>query len=79
MTGWSVSRRCRPDGETADALVLVKYVACLHATAQVRQLADRAAREGKRLVILVPKGFRPATSLQLYMANHPDLIRIEKS
>ncbi len=71
-------RVARPDAETASELVLVKYVACLHATRQVRQLVDRAAAEGKRLVLLVPKGFRPAPSLQLLMANHPDLIRIEK-
>ena len=73
-----VPRRSRPDAETPDALVLVKYVACLHATAQVRQLADRAERDRKRLVLLVPKGFRPAASLQLLIANHPDLIRIER-
>jgi hypothetical protein len=34
-------------------------------------------REGKRLVLLVPRGFRPANSLQLFMANNPDLIHIE--
>jgi hypothetical protein len=68
----------RPDAETADALVLVKYVACLHATRQVRALAERAAEAGKHLVLLVPRGFRPATSLQLYMANHPERIVIEK-
>jgi hypothetical protein len=68
----------RPDGETDEALVLVKYVACLHATRQVRQLAERAAEAGKRLVLLVPRGFRPATSLQLYMANHPGQIVVEK-
>ena len=70
--------RTRPDAETAEALVLVKYVACLHATRQVRQLAERAAGLGKQLVIVVPKGFRPADSLRLLMANNPDLIRLER-
>lgn len=70
--------RSRPDAETADALVLVKYVACLHATRQVRQLAERAAAAGKHLVIVVPKGFRPADSLRLLMANNPDLVRLER-
>ncbi len=70
-------RRTRPDAETADALVLVKYAAALHATYQVRTLAERAMREGKRLVLLVPRGFRPANSLQLFMANNPELIHIE--
>ena len=69
--------RTRPDAETADALVLVKYAAALHATYQVRTLAERAMREGKRLVLLVPRGFRPASSLQLFMANNPELIQIE--
>ena len=70
-------RRTRPDAETADALVLVKYAACLHATWQIRTLAERAEAAGKRLVLLVPKGFRPADSLRLFMANHPELIRCE--
>ncbi len=68
----------RPDAETDKELVVAKYVACLHATRQVRALAERAEASGKQLVLLVPKGFRPAASLQLLMANHPDLIRIEK-
>ncbi len=68
----------RPDAETEREIVLVKYVACLHATRQVRELAERAEAGGKQLVLLVPKGFRPASSLQLLMANHPNLLRIEK-
>ena len=71
------ARRCRPDAETAAALVLVKYSASLHATRQIRTLAERAEASGKKLVLLVPKGFRPASTLQLFMANHPDLIRLE--
>jgi hypothetical protein len=68
--------RVRPDAETPDALVVVKYAASLHATRQLRALAARAEREGKRLVLHVPKGFRPAPTLQLFLANHPDLVRI---
>ncbi len=34
--------RSRPDAETPEALVLVKFVGCLHATRQVRALAARA-------------------------------------
>ncbi len=70
-------RRTRPDAETKDEIILVKYAAALHATYQIRTLAERATREGKRLVLLVPRGFRPANSLQLLIANNPDLIRIE--
>ena len=69
--------RARPDAETRDALVLVKYTAALHATRQVLTIAERAAAEGKHLVLHVPRGFRPASTLQLFMANHPDLIQIE--
>ncbi len=68
----------RADAETESELVLVKYVACLHATRQVRALAERAEAAGKQLVLLVPKGFRPAASLQLLIANHPDVIRLER-
>ncbi len=70
--------RTRADAETAEEIVLVKYAACLHATRQIRRLVERAGETGKHLVLLVPKGFRPATSLQLLIANNPDLIRIER-
>jgi hypothetical protein len=71
------ARRTRPDAETADAIVLVKYAASLHATRQIRMLAARAEAGGKKLVLLVPRGFRPASTLKLFMANHPDLVRLE--
>lgn len=70
-------RRTRPDAETKEEIVLVKYAAALHATYQVRTLAERALREGKKLVLLVPRGFRPANSLQLLIANNPELFKIE--
>ena len=69
-------RRARADAETKDEIILVKYAAALHATYQVRILAERAIHEGKKLVLLVPRGFRPAGSLQLLIANNPELIRI---
>jgi hypothetical protein len=69
-------RRARADAETKDEIILVKYAAALHATYQVRTLAERAIHEGKKLVLLVPRGFRPAGSLQLLIANNPELIRI---
>ncbi len=68
----------RPDAETDEALVLVKYVGCLHATRQVRDLLERAEAAGKKLVIVVPKGFRPADSLRLLDANHPGVLRFER-
>ena len=55
----------------------MKYVACLHATRQVRRLAAQASEAGKTLVLVVPKGFRAADSLRLLMANEPGLIRLE--
>jgi hypothetical protein len=70
-------RAARADAETKDELILVKYAAALHATYQVRTLAERARREGKKLVLLVPRGFRPASTLRLLIANNPELIRIE--
>ncbi len=68
----------RPDAETERDIVLVKYAAALHATGQVKALLERARREGKQLVLLVPRGFRPASTLQLLIANDPELIRIER-
>lgn len=71
------SRRIRADAETPEALVLVKYAAALHATRQILTLAERAEARGKKLVLLVPRGFRPASTLRLFMANHPDLVHLE--
>jgi nucleotide-binding universal stress UspA family protein len=71
-------RRARPDAETPEALVLVKYAGALHATRQIRTLAARAEASGKHLVVIVQRGFRPASSLRIFMANHPDLIRLEQ-
>jgi hypothetical protein len=71
-------RRARADAETKTEIILVKYSAALHATYQVRTLAERAQKEGKQLVLLVPRGFRPTNSLHLLIANNPEVIRIER-
>jgi hypothetical protein len=78
-TRHQVARGSRPDAEIGDKLYLLKKVFVLHATYQVRLLAYRAQQEGRRLVIRVPRGFKPGPSLKALMDEIPGVIRIERS
>lgn len=78
-TKHQTARGTRPDAEVNGVYYLLKKVALLRATYQVRLLAYRAQKEGKRLIIRVPKGFRAAPSLKALMKENPKLIKIEKS
>jgi hypothetical protein len=78
QTRHQVPRGTRADAEKGETLYLLKKVPTLHATYQVRLLAFRAQKEGKRLVIRAPKVFEPAPSLKRLMVENPHLIRIER-
>lgn len=79
QTKHQVARGSRPDAEKDGKLYLLKKVPMLHATYQVRLLAFRAQREGKHLVIRVPKGFSAGNSLRELMIELGRTIRIEIS
>jgi hypothetical protein len=78
-TRHQVARGARADAEVGDKLYLLKRVAVLHATYQVRLLAFRAQQEGKRLVVRVPPTFKAGPSLRDLMRELKSVIRIEKS
>ncbi len=74
-----VARGSRPDAEVDGKLYLLKKVAVLHATYQVRLLAFRAQKERKQLVLRVPQTFKAGPSLKMLMAELKNVIRVEKS
>jgi len=70
-------RGSRPDAETPEKLYLIKAVPALRATYQVRLLAFRAAQEGKRLVLRVPRACRFDPYLQEMIRAFPGIIERE--
>lgn len=79
MTDDPVPRGALPDEVTEDSVYLFKQVSMLRATYQVRLLTYMAASRNKRLVIRVPRGFRPAPSLLALMQKAPGVILIEEA
>jgi hypothetical protein len=67
-------RGSRADAETSDGIYLIKNVARLHATYQVRLLAFAARERGKRLVLVVPFACQFEPGLQELMESRPGLV-----
>ena len=63
-TKHQVARGAIADAESGDTLYLLKNVSELRATYQIRLLAFRAVKEGKRLVIRLPSSARIYPSLR---------------
>jgi hypothetical protein len=70
-------RGARPDAETTEKIYLVKNVAALRATYQVRLLAFLAAQKGKKLVLQVPAACRFEADLEELRRARPGLIERE--
>jgi hypothetical protein len=77
FTRHQVPRGARPDAEAANKIYLIKNVAVLHATYQVRLLAFKASTTGKKLILEVPKKSRLAPSLKELMRSLPNVIKRE--
>lgn len=78
QTKRQVARGTRADAETYDKLFLFKNVSQLYPTYQVRLLLYRAIKEGKKLVIDLPKSSSLHPSLmELLHANRKNL-RVER-
>jgi len=77
FTRHQVPRGARPDAETASKVYLIKNVAVLHATYQVRLLAFKASTSGKKLILKLPKASRLAPSLKELMRDLPNVIKRE--
>ena len=70
-------RGARADAETSDGIYLIKNVARLHATYQVRLLAFAARERGKQLVLVVPPPCQFEPELRALMDAQPEAIRRE--
>ncbi|EEF59769.1 hypothetical protein Cflav_PD2590 [Pedosphaera parvula Ellin514] len=77
-TKHQVPRAAFPDAQSRDEIYLFKNVATLRATYQVRLLTFLASETGRKLVIDVPKHFKPHASLARLMKECPKALRIEK-
>ncbi len=73
-----IPRGARADAENAREILLAKKVSTLRATYQVRLLTYLAQRRGKRLVLLVPRGFSPEPSLRALITKTGAVIGIEE-
>ncbi len=78
QTSYQLARGARPDAETADTIILTKFVRRLRATYQIRMFLFRAVETGKRLVILLPEGARVDRSLRELLRTQPETIRVER-
>ena len=74
-----VVRGSRPDAEGFDKLYLIKNVSELRATYQVRLLAYRAHKEGKKLILRLPKGAKLHPSLKALRKECGSLIKVERT
>ena len=72
-------RGARADAEKGKKIYLFKNVSRLHATYQIRLLAYRAYKEGKKLVIQVPKHGEREDSLKEFMKANPGLVVFERA
>jgi hypothetical protein len=72
-------RGTRADAEVGDKLYLLKNVSVLYATYQVRLLAFRAQKEGKRLIIRMPPASRLGRSLERLLSQMKGTVVVEKT
>lgn len=78
FTRHQTPRGARADAEKGKKIYLFKGARKLHATYQIRLLAYRAYKEGKQLVIQVPKQGEKADSLKELIKANPGLIVFER-
>ena len=79
QTTRQVARGTRPDAETHDKLFLFKNVSELKATYQIRLLLFRAVKEGRKLVIDMPKGSKVHPELQTLVKNYRKNVEIVRA
>lgn len=77
-TKWQVARGARADALTRNQLTLIKNVSILRATYQIRLLAFKAAEEGKKLVIMIPKRCQVHETLRQFVKEKSQIVRLQK-
>lgn len=71
------ARASRADAIDGDVWYLLKNVARLRLTYQIRLLTFAASEQGARLVIRVPRGCTPSRDLTAFIVAHGGLVRME--
>jgi len=77
-TKHQIPRGVLSDAETANEIVVIKYVSMLRATYQIRLLAFKAYDTGKKLVLTVRKDCQIHPTLRELSERLPMNIRIKR-
>ncbi len=78
LTKHQTARGAKADAERGNKLYLIKNTSILHATYQIRLLTYRAASQGGKLVIEVPKNCKLCKDLQKLRSDTKNTINIER-
>ncbi len=76
-THWQTQRRCLPDNEELNYMILIKACSCLTLTYQIYYLGEEAERSGKKLLLRIPKGCRTSLELRQFIKEHENT-RLER-
>lgn len=69
-TKWQTQRRCVPDKEELNIMLLIKGCSHLNLTYQIYFLAEEAERRGVRFILRVLKGCRISSELRQFIKEH---------
>lgn len=69
-TKWQTQRRCAPDDEMLNHMLLIKGCSKLNLTYQIYYLAEEAERQGAAFVLRVLKGSRLSPELRRFIKAH---------
>ena len=78
-TRHQVARGSRPDAERGGNIYLVKHVALLRLTYQIRLLTYMAEVGKKRLTIVVPHGSQMSGDMKSFAQHHQGSLSVELS
>lgn len=78
-TRHQVPRGTRLDATQQGKLILLKNVASLRATYQIRLAAFQASTQGLKLMIVVPKHCVAHPTLQRFLKEQGSLVRLERA
>jgi hypothetical protein len=73
-----VPRAARPDGVSDAGAYLIKFVAVLRLTYQIRLLTYAAAQHGSHLFVLVPTNSRISPRLQTFLEEQTSFVSLDR-
>lgn len=69
-TKWQTQRRCVPDTEELNIMILIKACSRLNLTYQIYYLAEEAEYQQTRFVLRVMKGCKLSPELRQFIKEH---------